>query len=300
MSLLSRRSFFQGAALAASAGRVAGANDRINVGIVGLGGRGTAHLGYYSKISTCRIAGLCDVNQAARERAQARLQKTSRRKPRRRNTTTCASCSPTRISTPSPSPRPTTGTRWPPSGPARPARTSTWRSRPATTCTKAGAWWRWRGRPSAWCRSARRAAARRTRSRPCSCCGMASSARSTWPRGCASSGANPSARRPTEPVPAGLDWDMFLGPAPMRPFTKNRFAYNWHWFWDTGNGDIGNQGVHEMDIVPLGSGRRRACRSRWSRRAASTSTTTTRRRRTRSSPPSTTAGGRSSSRCAGC
>jgi predicted dehydrogenase len=55
--------------------------------------------------------------------------------------------------------------------------------------------------------------------------------------------------------PAGVDWDKFLGPAPMRPFNENRFAYNWHWFWDTGNGDIGNQGVHEMDIARWGLGR---------------------------------------------
>jgi predicted dehydrogenase len=61
-------------------------------------------------------------------------------------------------------------------------------------------------------------------------------------------------RTPAEPVPAGLDWDKFLGPAPMRPYTKNRFAYNWHWFWDTGNGDIGNQGVHEMDLCRWGVG----------------------------------------------
>jgi predicted dehydrogenase len=59
---------------------------------------------------------------------------------------------------------------------------------------------------------------------------------------------------PDEPVPAGVDWDMFLGPAPMRPFSMNRFRYNWHWFWDTGNGDIGNQGVHEMDIARWGLG----------------------------------------------
>ena len=38
------------------------------------------------------------------------------------------------------------------------------------------------------------------------------------------------------------------------PFTKNQFLYNWHWFWDTGNGDIGNQGVHEMDIARWGLG----------------------------------------------
>jgi predicted dehydrogenase len=57
---------------------------------------------------------------------------------------------------------------------------------------------------------------------------------------------------PVQPVPSGLDWSMFLGPAQMRPYTKNRFAYNWHWFWDTGNGDIGNQGVHEMDVALWG------------------------------------------------
>jgi predicted dehydrogenase len=59
-------------------------------------------------------------------------------------------------------------------------------------------------------------------------------------------------KKPNEPVPPGVDWDKFLGPAPMRPFNANRFTYNWHWFWDTGNGDIGNQGVHEMDIARWG------------------------------------------------
>jgi len=59
---------------------------------------------------------------------------------------------------------------------------------------------------------------------------------------------------PIEPVPAGVDWDKFRGPAPMIPFTKNQFLYNWHWFWATGNGDIGNQGVHEMDIARWGLG----------------------------------------------
>ena len=60
---------------------------------------------------------------------------------------------------------------------------------------------------------------------------------------------------PDEPVPAGLDWDKFLGPAQWKPYSKNKFAYNWHWIWDTGNGDIGNQGVHQMDICAWGLGR---------------------------------------------
>ena len=61
-------------------------------------------------------------------------------------------------------------------------------------------------------------------------------------------------KTPPEPVPAGVDYDLWTGPAPMRQFTKNRFHYNWHWFWDTGNGDLGNQGIHEVDIARWGLG----------------------------------------------
>jgi predicted dehydrogenase len=61
-------------------------------------------------------------------------------------------------------------------------------------------------------------------------------------------------RTPVEPVPAGVDYDLWLGPAPKREFTRNRFHYNWHWFWDYGNGDIGNQGIHEVDIARWGLG----------------------------------------------
>jgi predicted dehydrogenase len=49
--------------------------------------------------------------------------------------------------------------------------------------------------------------------------------------------------------PPTLNYDIWLGPAQVRPFNKNRFLYNWHWNWDYGNGDIGNQGVHQMDIA---------------------------------------------------
>jgi len=55
-----------------------------------------------------------------------------------------------------------------------------------------------------------------------------------------------------EPVPAGIDYDMWTGPAPMRPFTRNLVHYNWHWHWDYGNGDVGNQGIHETDLCMWG------------------------------------------------
>jgi predicted dehydrogenase len=52
-----------------------------------------------------------------------------------------------------------------------------------------------------------------------------------------------------ETPPKTLDFNIWLGPAPEQDFHRNLVHYNWHWFWDTGNGDIGNQGVHEMDIA---------------------------------------------------
>ncbi|GAB3502982.1 Gfo/Idh/MocA family protein [Emticicia fontis] len=54
------------------------------------------------------------------------------------------------------------------------------------------------------------------------------------------------------PVPAGLNWDLWQGPAQAREFSKNYVHYNWHWFWDYGNGDIGNQGIHETDLCMWG------------------------------------------------
>ena len=57
-----------------------------------------------------------------------------------------------------------------------------------------------------------------------------------------------------EPVPAGVHYDLWTGPAPLKPFTRNRFHYNWHWIWDTGNGEVGNQAIHEIDIARWGLG----------------------------------------------
>jgi hypothetical protein len=50
-----------------------------------------------------------------------------------------------------------------------------------------------------------------------------------------------------QPLPAGLDYDLWCGPAPKDPLRRKKLHYDWHWFWATGNADIGNQGIHEMD-----------------------------------------------------
>ena len=57
------------------------------------------------------------------------------------------------------------------------------------------------------------------------------------------------------PVPEGVDYNLWLGPAPERPFNPNRFHYEWHWNWDYGNGDLGNQGIHQMDVARWGLGK---------------------------------------------
>jgi predicted dehydrogenase len=71
------------------------------------------------------------------------------------------------------------------------------------------------------------------------------SIRSGAARNCMPGFGNP----PDSAPPPGLDWDLFLGPAPMRPYNVNRGLYNFRWFWDTEGGQQTNLGAHEMDIV---------------------------------------------------
>jgi predicted dehydrogenase len=52
-----------------------------------------------------------------------------------------------------------------------------------------------------------------------------------------------------EKIPATVDYDLWCGPAPLTPPHRRKFHYDWHWFWDYGAGDLGNQGVHEMDVA---------------------------------------------------
>ena len=64
----------------------------------------------------------------------------------------------------------------------------------------------------------------------------------------------PIGRAPESDPPPGVNYDLWLGPAPKHRFTKNRWHYNWHWFWDYGTGDMGNDGIHQVDIARWGLG----------------------------------------------
>jgi predicted dehydrogenase len=59
---------------------------------------------------------------------------------------------------------------------------------------------------------------------------------------------------PNEEPPSTLDYNLWVGPGKHRPYSKNHVHYNWHWTWEFGNGEIGNQGVHELDMLQWGLG----------------------------------------------
>src|SRR5262245_30499606 len=250
MNSFSRRTFFQGAVAAAAATRVRGANDRIGVGLVGIGGRGSAHLGSYVKIDSCQITGLCDVNQTARERAQTRLTATGAAKGKEYNDMRemFADKNVDAVSIATPNHWHALAAIW-----ACEAGKDVYVEKPASYNVYEG----WRMVETA--RKTKRMVQVGSQSRSSPNFIKATQllrdgiiGKVYMSKGLCFKRRKSIGKTPQEPVPAGVDWDKFLGPAPMRPYTKNRFAYNWHWFWDTGNGDIGNQGVHQMDICRWG------------------------------------------------
>lgn len=246
------RRIFLGAATAAAATRVWGANDRVNVAIVGLGGRGSNHLNIYSKLPEARVVALCDINQAAREKAQATLLKNTGDKAKEfedmRQVFSDSEVQAVSIATPN---------HWH-------ALAAIWAMRAGKDVygEKPACYNIYEGQKMV---EVARATNRMLQ--------IGSQHRSTpfkmrameaihggligdvyLSKGLCFKRRASIGHQPDSPTPPGVNWDLFLGPAPLRPFNALRFKYNWHWFWDTGNGDIGNQGVHEMGIARWGLG----------------------------------------------
>jgi predicted dehydrogenase len=244
---MTRRSFYVGAAAALSATRVFGANDRIRVGIVGLGGRGGDHQASYMKIPDAQISGLCDVNQPARERAQARIAKAGGAKALEFGDMRemFASHEIDAVSIATPNHWHALACIW-----ACEAGKDVYVEKPASHNIHEGF------RMVEVARKTQRMVqvGMQSRSTPLKIRAIqllqgGAIGKLYAAKGLCFKRRKSIGKAPLEAVPPGLDWSMFLGPAQMKEYSKTRFAYNWHWFWDTGNGDIGNQGVHEMDIA---------------------------------------------------
>jgi len=67
-----------------------------------------------------------------------------------------------------------------------------------------------------------------------------------------------------QPIPESIDYDLWCGPGPKGPLTRQKLKYDWHWTWDYGNGDLGNQGIHQMDIARWFLGEMELSPSVWS------------------------------------
>jgi len=249
---MERRTFLLGAGLASMGGARA-ASDKVGIGIIGLGGRGRDHLRYYSKLPDARVVAICDVNQAQTERAVQIAEKLQGSQPRvhqdLRKLFEDKDVDAVSIATPN---------HWH-------ALATIWACQAGKDvyCEKPACYNLFEGRAMV-------AAARKNnrivqvgmqgrtiahKQRAMDLLHSGALGQVYMARGICYKRRPSIGHTPPEPIPAGLDWDLFLGPAPMREYTRNRYQYNWHWFWDTGNGDIGNQGIHEMDLARRGLGR---------------------------------------------
>src|SRR5208283_4918956 len=244
------RRFFLGAVTAAAATRVWGANDKINVAIVGLGGRGSNHLNQYSHLPESRVAALCDVDQSARERAQATLAKGGFEKAKEFEDMRQAFADPgvDAVSIATPNHWHALAAIW-----AMKAGKDVYGEKPACYNIYEGQ------RMIQVARETKRMLqiGSQHRSTPFKMRAIAALQGGLigpvyMSKGLCFKRRASIGHKDDSPVPPGVNWDLFLGPAPMRPFNALRFKYNWHWFWDTGNGDIGNQGVHEIGISRWG------------------------------------------------
>src|SRR6185295_19291838 len=244
---MERRTFLVGSAMALP---MMGANEKVNVAVVGVGGRGSAHVREYLKIPGARVAALCDVNTAATERNEQVVLKANGSKPKvygdLRKLYEDKEIDAVIIATPNH--WHALATIW-----ACQAGKDVYVEKPASYNPFEGE------RMVAAARKynrvvqggmQRRSVAHKKRAVELLRSGAIGDV--YMARGLCYKRRKSIGHKPDSPVPPSVDWDLFLGPAPMRPYNENRRVYNWHWFWDTGNGDIGNQGIHELDYARWG------------------------------------------------
>ena len=251
MSRPTRRSFLKQAgafgatfAIAARPGQVLGANDTICVGVAGIHGRGGAHIGAFSKMKGVRVTHLIDPDSALFKGKADRLEKASGKKPvcvqdiRRAledkdlDAVSIATCNHWHALI----------TVW-----ACQAGKDVYVEKPCShnvfegrQCVEAARKYKrivqhgTQGRSGGGHRTVRDIAAGKR-------------GKLLAVRGNSFKGRRSIGHKKHEAPPNQLDFNIWLGPAPTQPFHRNLVHYNWHWFWDTGNGDIGNYGVHAMD-----------------------------------------------------
>ena len=259
---LNRRSFLAGGASSvAAAGAltllakpepVQAASNRVRVAICGLHGRGNDHLQNYSQIKNCEIAAFCDIDESVLRQRLQQMDKMGLAKPATytdvRKLLEDKSIDAISIATP-----------------------NHWHSLMAIWACQAGkdvyvekpcSHNLWEGQQLVKAaRKYNRVVQHGTQIRSAKAVREAVDkmrngliGETYMARGLCYKWRNTIGTTPVQAVPAGVDYDLWTGPAPREEFTKNHFHYNWHWFWNYGNGDLGNQGVHQVDLARWGMG----------------------------------------------
>lgn len=253
---LNRRDFLSGGAASGvvllAGAKVLGANNRVRIAICGLHGRGGDHLKNFSKIENVEIAALCDVDESVLRQRSAQMEKMGLAKPSTftdvRKLLEDKSIDAISIATP-----------------------NHWHSLMAIWACQAGkdvyvekpcSHNLWEGRQLVKAAQRyKRIVQHGTQIRSATAAReMVQKMKDSYlgevymARGLCFKWRDTIGHAPEQAVPAGVDYDLWMGPAPVRPFSMNRFHYNWHFNWTYGNGDIGNQGVHQMDVARWGMG----------------------------------------------
>lgn len=222
-------------------------NDTIGVGIVGLNGQGKTHMRQFSEIEGVRIVALCDVDERVLQQAGAMVEQRTGTRPKLytdlrqllEDSTVDA------VSTATPNHWHALLTIW-----ACQAGKDVYVEKPACWSFEEG---------EAMIQAARKynrivQVGHQTRSDPTTRLAV----QRAWAgeigtiylsRGLCYKPRGPIGIQPDTDPPAWLNWELWQGPATRRPFNLNYVHYNWHWFWNYGNGDLGNQGVHQVDIA---------------------------------------------------
>lgn len=250
---MNRRTFLGSSATAVivagtmAKGKVFGANERVRVACIGTGGRGSGHVGFYSTYECSEVVAVCDVDKKRLEGQQKQVKDATGKEPfatddmreimERKDVDA--------ISTATPNHWHTLTSIW-----ACQAGKDVYVEKPLSHTV-------WEGRQLV---AAQQKYGRIVQH------GTQSRSNNNWihaiqlmregiigeihtARGTGYKNGNRGALPPADdcPPPPNLNWPLWQGPVPDHPYNPNYVPYNWHWFWRYGNGEIGNQGVHEMD-----------------------------------------------------
>ncbi|HOV59574.1 MAG TPA: Gfo/Idh/MocA family oxidoreductase [Candidatus Hydrogenedentes bacterium] len=255
---LSRRDFLGSATTVLAAGtimsgRVWGANDRIRVCVIGCNGRGNEHVEGFSKCEGAEVVAICDVDARVRERVAKKLERDLNRKPKVFTDLRDALQDPEidAVSIATPHHWHTLAAVW-----AAQAGKHVYVEKPAAHNIYEG----------------QQLVAASEKFNVIIMHGTQSRSSGRWLRdisllqsgdiigklymaralGYKNGNRGSIGNKPDAPAPDYLDWELWQGPAERGAYNPMYHPYNWHWFWRYGNGEIGNQGIHQMDIAVWG------------------------------------------------